>query len=485
MRGDLMALSLAELLAPKTTAQMRQQLLDGLQGRGVVTKTGTGTGSLSVSGVPLASYAIQILISTSGEPGAGQFQYSTDGGTTFSGAATIPSTPVAIGSTGVSVTFAAGPAGAGVSFIAGDLFAFAASVPTFPATSWQEGGTPRTLVELDAAELAVLTAYVAAVARGGYVTGQPGVTGASGSWLDLVGQNVYQLARNQAIATVGQVTLTDSANAGPFSISPGQIWVANTASLATSSPLRYLNTTGGTLPQGGTLTISVAAELPGSAYNVANSSITSLITNLPGVTVTNPAGGSGSWITTNGTDIESDLAYATRCMNKWPSVGIGATAATYDYWARTASAEVTRTKVAPNGTTGGQVDVWVAGASGAVSGGALTAVQNYLAPRLPVGTTQNTVNATNLTITIAGTAYVYAANVAAATAAIAANLLALIQAAPIGGTLYLSAVNDAIQKVTGVRNVASLTVNGAGSDLSLTAAQVAAALTNSLTITSI
>lgn len=480
-----MALTLAELVAPKTTAQMRQQLLDALQGRGVVTKTGTGTGSLSVSGAPTASYSVQVRIAAGGEPGAATFQYSLDGGASWSEAATIPASgATGIGTTGASVTFAAGPSGAGTSFVAGDLFSFSVSTPTFPATSWQEGSVPRSLIEIDAQELADLTSLVAVIARGSYVTAQPGVTGADGAWLDLAGQNVYGLTRQPAVATVGVVTLTDASNAGPFNISPGQLWVGATASLSTTTPLRFLNTTGGTLPQGGTLAISVAAELPGAAYNVANGAITTLLTNLPGVTVANSPG-SGSWITQQGTDVESDLAYATRCMNRWPSVGIGATAASYDYWARTASAEVTRTKVQASGSVGGQVDIWVAGSSGPVSGAALTAVQNYIAPRLPVGTTQNTANASALAITIAGTVNVLAANLASAQAEVAANLQALLAATPIGGTLYLSQVIEALNTPTGVRNSSGVTINTVAADLVLTASQVAGALTNSITWVSI
>lgn len=478
-----MALTLAQLIAARSMGDLRQELLDELAGRSIVTKTGTGTGSVSTSGTPVGDYDVQVQIATSGEPGAGTWQYSLDG-VTWSTAATIPTSPIAIGTTGVLVSFAAGPSGSGTSFVANDLFSFSIYTPTFPATSWQEGSLPLTLIETDAYELAELTSLVAAVARGGFVTSQPGITGADGSWLDLRSASRYGLTRQPAVATVGVVTLTDAGNAGPFNVSPGQLWVASTASLSTSTPLRFLNATGGTLPQGGTLSITVAAEFPGAAYNVANGAITSLLTSLPGVTVANSPG-AGSWVSTQGADVESDIALSTRCMNRWPSIGIGATAAVFDYWSRTASAEVTRTKVAPNGTTGGQVDIWIAGTSGAVSAGALSAVQAYIAARIPIGSTQNTVNATGVTVTIAGTVYVAAAQSTAAQAAIAANLQALIAATAIGGTLYLSAVSAAIGRASGVRNVASLTLNGSAADLALTAAQVATGPTNSLSFTSI
>ena len=445
---------------------------------------------------------------------------------------------------------------------------------------------PLTLADVDAQELADLNSLVAAIALGGYATTQPGVTGASGAWLDLVAQNFYQLTRNAAVATLGTVTLTDTNNAGPFTIAAGQLWIGDTPSLATSTPYRYSNVNGGTVPQGGTLTLTVAAESPGAVYNRPAGNLSTLLTSLPGVTVTNPS----NWISVQGADVESDLALATRCQGQWSALGKGATAATYDLWARTASAEVTRTKVqadaalsAPvnaaftqgagtlgaatyyyrvtatkgNGETlpstetslaiaaahgvnvnwgavpgadgykiygrstgaellmatitdptittwldsgavtpsgampttatnpvGGQIDVWLAGTAGAVSAAAVAAVQAYLQTRLPLTAIQATASATNLAATVAGTVYAYSASLAAATAAVAANLVALIAATPVGGTLYLSQVTEALNTPSGVRNSAGVTINGSAADLVLTAAQVAT-LVNSLTFSGV
>ncbi len=473
-------LTLAQLTAPLSIQQVRQQLLDGLQGRGVVTKTGTGTGSASLSGTPVASYSLVVHIVTGGEPGMATYWYSLDGGTTLSATASVPSSgAVALGASGVSVAFAAGPAGSGTSFVAGDEFRAALASPNFPASSWQAGSVPRTLLEIEAQGLSSLLSLVSQIALGGYVTQSPGVTGAAGSWLDLVAQNVYGLTRNPALATQGVLTLTDAGGAGPFTVVAGQLWFAST------NGLRYTNTAGGTLSKSGTLQLAISAESPGSAYNVANLAISTMLTPLPGVTVSNPDPGGGTWITLQqGTDAETDLALSTRCQGQWSALGKGATAATYDLWARTASAEVTRTKVVADGTTGGQVDIYLAGASGAVSGAAVTAVQNYVAPRLPTAVTQSTAAATNQAAAIAGTVYVYTAQSAAAQAAVATNLAALIQATPVGGTLYLSAVIRAIGDASGVRNSANVTINAVAADLVLTSAQVAT-LTNSLAFTNV
>jgi hypothetical protein len=140
--------------------------------------------------------------------------------------------------------------------------------------------------------------------------------------------------------------------------------------------------------------------------------------------------------------------------------------------------------VVADGTTGGQVDVYLAGASGAVSGAAVTAVTAYLASRLPLGVTQSTVAATNLAVTVAGTVNVYTAQATVAQAQVSTNLAALIAATPVGGAIYLSAVIEAINTPSGVRNTSSITLNGSAADLALTTAQVAT-LTNSLTFTSV
>ncbi len=457
-----MALSLEQLTTPKTADQVRQQLLDALQGRGIITKVGTGTGALALSGTPAAAASIAILVSTAGELGAMAFQVSMDGGLNYGTAVTSPASGTYdLAGTGVTLQFSAGPAGAGTSFVLGDRFTFALTTPSAATGAWQAGSVPRTLVDIDAMALADLTNLVAAIARGGLVTTEPGVTGADGSWLDLVAGSVYALTRQPAVAAVVNVVLTDAGNAGPFTIVAGQLWVESTTGK------RYTNAVGGTLAQGGTLTLAFQAESPGAAWNVGDNQITSLATSLPGVTVNNPGPSS---FTTSGVDTESDQALATRCIGRWSQLGTGSPAAAYDSWARTASAEVTKTKPAASGSVGGQVDLYLAGSSGGVSGAAVTAVSSYITPKQPLGSTLNAVSATPAATTVTATVFYYSAYAATVQAACEAALSALVAALPIGGTLYLSAIIDALQSVKGVRNV---TVSAPVADVALTTAQVA------------
>lgn len=460
-------LTYAQIMDPGTVASAQQEVLDGLQGRSLVTHTGTGTGTVVLSGIPTAAYSVQLEITTSGEPGAAILSYSLDAGATWVTDVTVPSSGLYVLSvTGISIAFGAGPSGA-TSFVDGDVYSFTLAIPSLPSMSWQDGSLPKTLALIQGATLADQRALIVAIARGGYVTTQPGVTGAAGAWLDLVGQARYQLTRQVAQATLVDVVLTDAGGAGPYTILPGQLWVAVTASLGGSTPLRYSNLAGGTLPQSGNLTLSFLAESPGAAYNAGQSTITTLLSALPGVTCSNSAVNS---VTSQGADEETDLAYSLRCLGRWAQLGTGSPAAAYDSWARTASAEVTRTKVTSDGTTAGQIDLSLAGASGGVSAGAVTAVSTYVTPRVSFPATLVTSSATNQAITVTATVYVYTAYAAIATAACEAALLALFRALPIGGVLYTSQIVDVLQRQTGVRNV---TLSAPASNTTITAAHVA------------
>jgi uncharacterized phage protein gp47/JayE len=346
----------------------------------------------------------------------------------------------------------------------------AAADPPFPVTSWREGDVARTLTEIDAKALSELSLLVAAIAAGGFRTT------AKGAWLKLLAREVYGIEFNAAQVTAGGVVLTDAGGAGPFTIAPGQLWFASITGLRFQSA----NVENVVLEQGGTLSIPVRAEGPGATYNVANGSITSMLTPLPGVTCSNPAGGSGTWITSQGTDEESDAALSARCAARWPELGSGAPAPSYDLWARsepTKGAQVTRTNVVADaaGPNGGGVLVYLAGPSGPVAGDVVSAVQSYIAARAPLTVVPTGASVTGLAVTVTATLYGKAQHQTAATAAALTALQALVAATPVGGKLYRAAIFEALMGPEGIENVALAAPAG---DTTLTAAQVATLTAN-------
>jgi len=450
--------TLAELVVPKTKEEMRELLLLALKGVGFLSKTGYGTGSLAADGAAEDDLDVVVKISLAGELGVAEFDVSWDGGETYEVADSgqLTSASIDIGN-GVTLTFANGASGD--SFVLADEWAFSLNIPTLEATAWQPGSVPLSIVEMDSEAMADFSELQAKVAAGGFLT-----TGVD-AWLDLWLEDMYGFEREPGTPTTGTIVLTDAASAGPFVIAIGDIWVG------TADGLRFVNTAGGTLTQGGTLSLAVQADRVGTAHNVANDDIDTMFTPLPGVTVTNPIGASG-WIIEAGTNRETDEEYRARASSRWPALGIGATADGYDLWARTASAGVTRTLVRNHPSTAGTVQIYLAGGAGAVSGAVVTAVDEYIQPRVPLSSIAVVASASTFAYTIAGTLYVPAGYGAAAVAIIGQNLAALngggentdgelLDGIPIGGTIYASAIIEEVMRTPGARNFVMTPLVGA------------------------
>jgi hypothetical protein len=223
----------------------------------------------------------------------------------------------------------------------------------FPVNSWQQGSVPLSLIQADANALASLSQTISNIASGGLVSL------AVGGWLDLIALSHYGLTRKPVVATVGTIIVNDTQSAGPFTITVGQLVVANG-----TTGQQYTNTTAGTLAKGGTLPLTWTAMTPGQnlGQNATVNSTWSMITPLPGVTITNPPNaGSADWITTQGADAELDASLVLRCQARWPGLGGGSTSLVYQAAAIASSNSITRAGVVGgNGT----VSVYIAGPSG-------------------------------------------------------------------------------------------------------------------------
>ncbi len=197
------------------------------------------------------------------------------------------------------------------------------------------------------------------------------------------------------------------------------------------------------------------------------------------------------WISQYGADAETDGALRLRCQQQWATLASGAPASQIEAWAKAASAEVVAAYAVADVAADGSIDLYIAGAEGAVSASAIAAVTNYVAARLPLGTSLHNnvaISASVCAATLSGTVYVAAASQATAQRTIASALDALANEAGINGTIYLSQIVQAIQGAAGVRNADSVSIavtsgygNISAGDLVLTGGAFAQ-LTSSLTM---
>lgn len=307
----------------------------------------------------------------------------------------------------------------------------------FPVDDWESGSVQRTLVEIDAETLAEVYAMAPIIASGVFLDL------AEGEWLKLVGKSQFNLEKTQAVFTQGTITLTCAVGSGPVTIEAGDLI------LTTASGKQFRNTTGGVLVDGGTLTLAIKAESPGSAYNVATGTITKFLTPIPGVTATNGSG----WLTTSGADEESDALFRERCRARWGELGSGSTATAYQYWARTASASVTKVLILDQNPRGeGTVDVVIWG-EGGIGAEVVTAVNTYIQAKRPLTANVSVYAATQKVVTVTATIKVKAANRVAAEAAVTTNTTNLQVTTTIGGTLRDEFLINAMASPTGVTEV--------------------------------
>jgi hypothetical protein len=235
---------------------------------------------------------------------------------------------------------------------------------------------------------------------------------------DFVGSSQYQIEPLPATATIIQVRLVSSASTPVYNIIADQLTLG-TQGTDPSQVLLYKNITGGTLTTGGTLDLLYQAVLVGSKYNIPNTTILDLKTSLAGVVVSNPLNPvAPSCIINQGADEESLSQYTDRCKSRWGTKGAGGTEDAYRYWALQpinggTTTPVRKIRVAPSLYQGkqwpGYCTVFVAGATGALTGAEINAVQaNFDAPqRYPMGNKVFVTNAVQKNVLIQGTVFVY------------------------------------------------------------------------------
>lgn len=340
----------------------------------------------------------------------------------------------------------------------------------FPVTAWQSGNAGRTLARADAEALADLRAVVAEVAMGGFLDA------ATGDWLTLLAAGLFDLDRIVATYAVGQVTLTCSASVGPYNITAAGLVVSDG-----TRRWRSTNTSTLVLASGGTLTLEVKAESPGTAYNVSGSTITVLVSpSLAGVTVSAVS----SWLTTSAVGEETDADLRVRCRLRWSTLGRGANLDAYEYNALNAGqSSVTRAQTVSGGGNG-TVTVYVAQSAATATSPQVAAVQAYLDTVKPMTDTVTVTAATAITVNVTATIYVLAASDSTANRTLATDALtAYINGLALGdATVDSVKIGAAFYAAAGVRDVDVTTPSG---DTVISAGQVAVPGTYTLTWTTV
>ena len=349
----------------------------------------------------------------------------------------------------------------------------------FNTTSWQSGSVQLTFVRLVAKVYSLLTESVASFTALAYNET------AEDDALTAFSDSVFDNQRNLATRTEGELTLTAAAGQGPFNI-VAQAYLYQHDTL----DLKYRNLTSGSVVDGTPLVVTIQAESAGAAYNVANNSITTQLTPIAGMTVTNNAiAGSTTWVSSEGTDEETDPALRIRNTSRWATLSYAAPWEAYVFWAREASVNIARVAVDDTNPDGpGTLYVYIAGASGVSSGDDRDDAQDLIDTKQPETSVATVFVATAQPQTFTANVYVdsdfFDVGVIQADkeAEIEAALTAHVNGLDIGGVVlpppdgdgvqgYLLADRwrKAVQDVVGVENIGS---ESPAADVAITAFRV-------------
>jgi uncharacterized phage protein gp47/JayE len=349
----------------------------------------------------------------------------------------------------------------------------------YPVTSWNPGGRAYTKLKAFARAIANISTSIKTITEGGLLSLS------TGDWLTLLASEWYSIERNLATFAKGKIAITVGAGAGPYTISPNQLIVFETA---TTRRFISTNTVSFDLPAGPSVTsVEFQAESSGSAYNAPIGSALDFATPLPGVTAAFQDLGSGSWLTQNGTDDEADETLRERCRTKWALLGINKPADAYAYLALNTpgvGTPVSKTYIDDSNPRGpGTIDIYIASNAGPLPTADETLVRNYIISLQSPTADVEVNNATTQGVTITVTIYFRGTFATTVTAAASDAVRTLIQNLPIGGTMYISQLLEDLMGIDGVVNIplSTLIINGLNADLVLDVNEVA--VFTSLTVT--
>lgn len=261
------------------------------------------------------------------------------------------------------------------------------------AESWESGDPTRSLLDSTSRLLSTFEpANVAAINSGFREL-------ATGPGLTIWARQMYNVERIPATYAVCVVRITNAGGA-LIEIEPDDLTFLSSATQKT-----YRNTTGGTLLGGGTLDVTVAAEESGSDSNALPGEIDSLVDSIPRVSVTNTT-------TAIGTNEERDADLQSRSLASLGALSSNGPSDAYNFVTRTPKLVngrvITRARVIDDSTVG-EVEIYIAGPSGAVDAPTVADVDAGIETWCnPLCNSHTVASATNAAINITYQLWVYA-----------------------------------------------------------------------------
>lgn len=333
-----------------------------------------------------------------------------------------------------------------------------------PVTSWRAGDPTRSVYHVVAEEIETRDAVAASYARSGFLDY------AEGEWLTILADQEFNVQREAASAASATLTLQNT---------EGGVYVWDEGDLVFRSSVNgktYHNTTAGSLSTvDEEIEVGFVADEEGADSSLGEDELDEIVTAMPGVEII----ASDEAIAN---DEEDDPSLRARCRASTGALSPNGPADAYRFVATspslTGNTETTRAYVVADSATG-DVTVYCAGSAGAVSGTAITAVENALArycTPLTVTVTVDTAAEVVQNVTAAVTIKTEAGvSQATAESAIEAAIEAMMNAYPVGGissTFYVDAIRGAIFSVYGTENTVFTTITTPASNVTLAADEV-------------
>ena len=298
----------------------------------------------------------------------------------------------------------------------------------FQVNDFHSGSVMRTLLELEKDSISDLVQEVIPImlARGFVDTTDK-------KWLAALAHSLYAVDKRLGSAAMQVVGLACLPGKGPFPLLAGQLFFTAT------DGRRFLLATGATVATSGTTLVDVIGESPGKALGLVNA----IVSPPPGLTLVSAAIKIVSAVPQYGSDDETDESVIARCFARWPPLD-PPYLDRMEIWARAGSSEVTRLKLDIDTANPGGVIISIAGPAGAVSLGAVTAVQTYIDERTPITDFVTVQNSFGWTITPGGTITVAAGRKEEIAAAAQAVWNAYLLGVNVGGFAYVGVLIQAI-----------------------------------------